>query len=529
MLAYFKKNSRTVPVAAQVEDEEEQVDVVVEEAEAAAEPVPSSGTKGSVDALSEVASTAMLADLLEKQIDKIGKEHVVQIVTDNGANFRAAGRLLMEKIPHLFWTPCAAHCLDLLLEDIGKIPKFNSCIKTAMKVTRFMYKHGRVLDLMRNKIGGDLETSTQEGRRVENIILSVQFWGKVESCLKASQPLLVALRIANGDETPAAMAAMDVAKAAIKESLKHKPEFLKQVLHYYDNRWENQMEQKLYKAALFLNPSKFFAIKGKNMRQASRLRLMFNQVMWKMVSEEEEHNKISMQADDYERAEGESFSMQGAIRDRDRKNPILWWGAYGGATFELQCLEKRIVRLCCSASGCERNWSDFSAVHTKKRNQLEHQRLNKLVYVSYNRKMENKFKRIIELGSKGKRSNPLILDEFQWENEWLTEIDCEPVQQGGVQQGGGNLTWAQVDEAIGATQELEGRNMPRAAHAAPVSQTYQRTRKRPRTTISDIDEDGDERQDQNAESNSATLMEEDEVAAAEDGDEGFRVNDDLLD
>jgi len=225
----------------------------------------------------------MLADLLEKQIDKVGKEHVVQIVTNNGANFKAAGRLLMERIPHLFWTPCAAHRLDLLLEDIGKIKEFHTCINMAQKVTRFMYKHGRVLDLMRNKIGGDLVrpavtrfatsfltlaslhknrsglrnlvvsdewhatsfSTTQEGRRVENIILSMPFWNKVELCLRASQPLLVALRIADGDETPAApeiMAAMDVAKATIKDSLQRKPDLLKEVLKYYDNRWENQME-----------------------------------------------------------------------------------------------------------------------------------------------------------------------------------------------------------------------------------------------------------------------------------------------
>jgi hypothetical protein len=44
----------------------------------------------------------MLADLLEKQIDKIGREHVVQVVTDNGANFEAAGRILMDRIPICF-------------------------------------------------------------------------------------------------------------------------------------------------------------------------------------------------------------------------------------------------------------------------------------------------------------------------------------------------------------------------------------------------------------------------------------------
>jgi hypothetical protein len=63
----------------------------------------------------------MLAALLEKRINAIGRDKIVQIITDNGANFKPAGRLLERKIPHLFWTPCAAHCLDLMLEDIGKL------------------------------------------------------------------------------------------------------------------------------------------------------------------------------------------------------------------------------------------------------------------------------------------------------------------------------------------------------------------------------------------------------------------------
>ena len=88
------------------------------------------------------------------------------------------------------------------------------------------------------------------------------------------------------------------------------------------------MEQQLYGAALYLNPSKFFALKEKDRRQAGRLRIMFNQVMWKMVTDDEEQNKISKQAEDYERAEGESFSQSGAIRDRDRKNPSKFSNNY---------------------------------------------------------------------------------------------------------------------------------------------------------------------------------------------------------
>jgi hypothetical protein len=87
-------------------------------------------------------------------------------------------------------------------------------------------------------------SNTSEGKQVEDIILSMPFWNRVECCLRASQPLIVALRIANGDETPATpeiMASMDHAKTTIKESLKAKPDMLKEVMRRYDTRWENQM------------------------------------------------------------------------------------------------------------------------------------------------------------------------------------------------------------------------------------------------------------------------------------------------
>jgi hypothetical protein len=304
----------------------------------------------------------MLADLIEKQIEKIGKEYVVQVVTDNGANFKAAGRILTERIPTLFWTRCVAHCLDLLLEDLGKIKEFHKCIDSAKKVCRFIYKHGRLLDQMRDKLGGDLVrpvvtrfatsfltlasmhrhkqglrslfvsaewhgnklAASEEGKLAERTVLSVSFWKSLENCLKASQPLLIALRIADGDEAPAAleiMAAMDTIKKAIKESLNEKPQLLNEVLGYFEKWWDNQMEQKLYGATLFLNSTKFFPIKEENRRDAARLSAMFNDVLWKMVTGNDEQSIISKQADDYERSEGDAFSKALAIKDRDRKSP----------------------------------------------------------------------------------------------------------------------------------------------------------------------------------------------------------------
>jgi hypothetical protein len=56
----------------------------------------------SVDASAEAHDATMLADLLEQRILQISKEYVVQVVTDNGANYKAVGKLLMQQIPTLF-------------------------------------------------------------------------------------------------------------------------------------------------------------------------------------------------------------------------------------------------------------------------------------------------------------------------------------------------------------------------------------------------------------------------------------------
>ena len=53
-------------------------------------------------------------------MDRIGEENVVQVITDNAVNYKVAGQLLMGKRKGLFWTPCAAHCIDLILEDFEK-------------------------------------------------------------------------------------------------------------------------------------------------------------------------------------------------------------------------------------------------------------------------------------------------------------------------------------------------------------------------------------------------------------------------
>ena len=55
----------------------------------------------------------------------------------------------MEKMRRLWWTPCAAHCIDLMLEDVGKLNVHANTLLRARQVVKFIYGHTWVLSLMR--------------------------------------------------------------------------------------------------------------------------------------------------------------------------------------------------------------------------------------------------------------------------------------------------------------------------------------------------------------------------------------------
>ena len=67
----------------------------------------------SVDASDKVKSAQLICEMMEEVVQEVGEENVVQIVTDNAANYMAAGRLFEMRHPTIFWTSCAAHCIDL--------------------------------------------------------------------------------------------------------------------------------------------------------------------------------------------------------------------------------------------------------------------------------------------------------------------------------------------------------------------------------------------------------------------------------
>ncbi|XP_019181680.1 PREDICTED: uncharacterized protein LOC109176742 [Ipomoea nil] len=98
---------------------------------------------------SEAHTSQFIFEYVEHGIEQVGENNVVQIVTDNAINNMGAAKLLKEKRPRLFWTCCATHSINLMLESIAGLPRFKKVLDQAKSLTIFIYAHHKTLTMMR--------------------------------------------------------------------------------------------------------------------------------------------------------------------------------------------------------------------------------------------------------------------------------------------------------------------------------------------------------------------------------------------
>ena len=201
--------------------------------------------------------------MLDDVVEEVGEENVVQVVTDNAANYKSAGKMLMEKRKNLYWTPCTAHCIDLILEDFEKkITVHDISIKKGRKITTYIYSRTMLISMLKkftkdrelirpgatrfatayltlgclyeHKAGlmnmfGSLDwkstkfAATDDGKRVQKMVLDPRLWKNISKCLMAAIPLISVLRLVDSDEKPAMgfiYDAMHSAKEKIKKNFK---------------------------------------------------------------------------------------------------------------------------------------------------------------------------------------------------------------------------------------------------------------------------------------------------------------------
>ncbi|ERM96750.1 hypothetical protein AMTR_s05557p00004620 [Amborella trichopoda] len=134
--------------------------------------------------------------LYDQIVDEMGDKHVVQFITDNARACVSAG----SKRKHLIWTACAAHSIDLMLEEIGEIKIMKETLQEAreqskkkeiirLAITRFATDY-LAMDFIREYEGAIKRLFTSEewlndhlsksstGLKVDGIVSNRRFWSR---------------------------------------------------------------------------------------------------------------------------------------------------------------------------------------------------------------------------------------------------------------------------------------------------------------------------------------------------------------
>lgn len=104
---------------------------------------------GSVDTTGEKKDIAYTTKILEKYIEEVGPQNIVQLCTDNAAVMTGTLKSLNDKYPHMYLQGCAAHVMDLLMEDWGKSYLLKGIVKKCEAIVKFIKRYQYTLAAFR--------------------------------------------------------------------------------------------------------------------------------------------------------------------------------------------------------------------------------------------------------------------------------------------------------------------------------------------------------------------------------------------
>ncbi|KAL0319669.1 UNVERIFIED_CONTAM: hypothetical protein Sradi_5228400 [Sesamum radiatum] len=382
----------------------------------------------SVDASDVVKDAQALFNLFQEVIEWVGPSNVVHMVTDNGANYVAAGRKVQDHYKSISWSPCAAHCLNLVMKDIAKLDHVAEIVNKASQVTRFVYNHVYWLSWLRKRKDwteilrpGETRFGTtftalynvyhhmhdlkalvtckefvdsrlareRKTKEVIAIVLDNKFWNDCLIIVKIMEPLMRLLKIVDGDTKPSigyVYEGMYRARKGIKNLFKNKKRLYKPYTTIIKSRWDRQLRKDIHAATYWFNPA--FQYEQASFCQKPEV---MNGVLEVITTKGIGSKSKLLHETRLFRDRLESFGQELALETSKNTQP-----------------------------GCERNWSVFERIHTKKRNRLEHQRLNDLVYVHYNLKLKDRWFMKVE------SYDPIDYESIDKINFWIVDDEEEP-------------------------------------------------------------------------------------------------------
>lgn len=424
----------------------------------------------SVDVTNIIGETEQMYELLKQVVEEVGVSDVLQVITPTEEHYVAVGRKLCETYPTLYWAPCASTSIVLMLQDFGKFEWINSTLKQCKSITRFIYNHNVVLNMMRRYTFGmdlvvpDISPFVTDYRTVKrmvnfkhnlqalvtsqewvdshyskkeggltllDLISDESFWSSCNQVVQITNPLLRALSIANSEKKPAMgyiYAGIYRAKEAMKKELRKKDDYLS-FWNVIDQRWEQHQQLPLYAAGFYLNPRFFYSIDGD--MPGTIVSGMYDCIE-RLVPDTKIQDKIIKELNSYKNAAGD-FGRKMAIRARESLLPSEWWSAYGGACPNLSRLAVRILGQCCSLMRCKQDLIQLEQLHHTT-NSLEHQRLSDQVFTQYNLRL----RQMVQRSKEQENMDPISVENYNSVSDWI-------VSKGLCLDDDGSFDWRSIE------------------------------------------------------------------------------------
>lgn len=428
-------------------------------------------SKGSVflksfDSIDDTHTFESLLGLFDSVVEEVGSSNIINFITDTKPSYKAAGQALATKYGTFFWTACSAHCIDLMLEKIADMDEVKGLLGKAKKITRFVYNNSSVVNLMRKRTGtrdiiqhGNnknesifltlksitslreplhqiFTNATEENSALSNqrawvevseIMEDSHFWSLCDQTMRAIEPLLTVLSLLDCEDRPSSgyiYDGMEKAKRSIISAFSNQESDYLPYLNVVDNVWQEELYSPIHAAGYFLNPSIFYNSRFSNSKVIKKGLLDCIEVLEPDLCTQV---KITSQLSFYEDAVGD-FGRPVAVRGRESLAPGTWWSIYASDCPELQSLAIRILSQACSTCRSQTNWMMFERIHAKKRNRLEHQRLNDLMFVHHNLQLQER-QESKKTWSTMDASNPLCVETLDpdladWVEESIDGEDC---------------------------------------------------------------------------------------------------------
>ncbi|XP_059069163.1 uncharacterized protein LOC131859437 [Cryptomeria japonica] len=191
-----------------------------------------------VDCEGQVKDASFIANSLIECIDVVGTQNVVQAITYNAKNCRAAGTIVEVTHNHIFWTPCVVHSLNLIMQKIGtQIDWVKKLYEEGEEIQMFVTNHHMSQAIFRTfsklellkvaetrfachtlvlrrlvKVREALSSmvinglwsvwklaQTERALKVRALILDEKWWDIVEYVLNFTEPIMSMIRYADTD------------------------------------------------------------------------------------------------------------------------------------------------------------------------------------------------------------------------------------------------------------------------------------------------------------------------------------------